>query len=260
VLALARRGGLLREGSVAVKRIGVLAPATPPTGVSDVAARIPKAAKGGAQVRIEKYGAGEQTSWAVYIGGTVDWDPVATNEPWDISANVSAVAQENAGSFRAVMDAMQAAGVEPGDPVLVAGHSQGGIVATQVAASGAFNVQAVATFGAPETCVPVPSGIATLTVEHSDDVVTALGGSCLIDSEDRLTVRREVFTTTEPPVGEDVPAHHLDRYRETAQLIDASPQQNLQEFRDRVAGIVGSALGTVSSWRGIRLPEGPAPK
>jgi hypothetical protein len=260
VLALARRGGLLREGSVAVKRIGVLAPSTPPTGVSDVAARIPKAAKGGAQVRIEKYGAGEQTSWAVYIGGTVDWDPVATNEPWDISANVSAVAQENAGSFRAVMDAMQAAGVEPGDPVLVAGHSQGGIVATQVAASGAFNVQAVATFGAPETCVPVPSGIATLTVEHSDDVVTALGGSCLIDSEDRLTVRREVFTTTEPPVGEDVPAHHLDRYRETAQLIDASPQQNLQEFRDRVAGIVGSALGTVSSWRGIRLPEGPAPK
>ena len=260
VLAVARRGGLLQEGAVAVKRVGVLAPATPPTGVSDVAARIPKAVKGGAQVRVEKYGDGEQTSWAVYIGGTVDWDPVATNEPFDLAANVSAIAEENAGSFRAVMEAMQAAGIEPGDPVLVAGHSQGGIVATQVAASKAFNVQAVATFGAPETCVPVPSGVATLTVEHSDDVVTALGGSCLIDSEDRLTVRREVFATTAPPANEVLPAHHLDRYRETAQLIDASPQENLQEFRDRVAGIVGSGEGEAVLWRGIRLPAGPAPK
>ncbi|TFD53839.1 hypothetical protein E3T46_02930 [Cryobacterium sp. Hh11] len=260
VLAVARSGGLLREGAVRVRRVRVLAKLKPPTGVSDVAARIPKAAKGGAQIRIEKYGDGEQTSWAVYIGGTVDWDPVATNEPFDLASNVSAIAEENAGSFRAVMEAMQAAGIEPGDPVVVAGHSQGGIVATQVAASEAFNVQAVATFGAPETCVPVPSGVATLTVEHSDDVVTALGGSCLIDSEDRLTVRREVFATTEPPVGENVPAHHLDRYRETAQLIDASPEENLQNFQDTVTGIVGSAEGEAVLWRGIRLPAGPAPK
>ena len=260
VLAVARSGGLLREGTVAVKRIGGVAPSTPPAGVSDVAARIPKAVPRRPQVRIEKYGTAKHRSWAVYIGGTVDWDPVATNEPWDLTANVSAIARENAGSFRAVMEAMHAAGIRPDDQVVVAGHSQGGIVATQVAASEAFNVQAVATFGAPETCVPVPSGVATLTVEHSDDVVTALGGSCLIDSEDRLTVRREAFATTEPSAVEVLPAHHLDRYRETAQLIDASPQENLQEFRDRVTGIVGSAPGEAVLWRGIRLPEGPAPK
>ncbi|WP_104083412.1 hypothetical protein [Cryobacterium sp. Y11] len=258
VLKAARSGGFFREGPVTVRSVGVAATPAAPTGVADIAARIPKAVPGRPQVRIEKYGHGGQASWAVYIGGTVDWSAVSSSEPFDLTANVEAIAEVNAGSFKAVMEAMRKAGIEPGDPVVVAGHSQGGLVATQVAASGAFNVQAVATFGAPETAVPVPPGVSTLTVEHDDDIVTAVGGASLIDSDDRLTVRREVFASTEPPAGAVLPAHHLDTYRETARLIDASPQENLQEFRDTVTGIVGNGNGEAVLWRGIRLPERPA--
>jgi hypothetical protein len=260
VLAAARARGRFRETPVQVVRVGAPRRVTAPSGVADLAAGIPPAAAGQPQVRIERYGPAGKPSWVVYIGGTVDWSTVASSEPWDLTANVTAIAGQNAGSFAAVMAAMGSAGIASDDPVVLSGYSQGGLVATQVAAVGAFDVQAVATFGAPEASVPVPPGVATLTVEHTDDVVPATGGDSRVESDDRLTVRREAFATVRPPTDEDVPAHNLDRYQETAQLIDASPEENLQNFQDTVTGIVGSGAGEAVLWRGIRLPAGPAPK
>ena len=260
VLAAAQARGRFREAPVKVVRVGAPRRVTAPSGVADLAAGIPKAAVGQPQVRIERYGPAGKPSWVVSIGGTVDWNTVASSESFDLTSNVRAIAGQNAASFAAVMAAMAAAGIASDDPVVLAGYSQGSLVATQVAAGGAFDVQAVATFGAPESSVPVPLGVATLTVEHTDDVVPATGGDSRVESDDRLTVRREAFATTEPPVGEAVPAHNLDRYRETAQLIDVSPEENLQNFQDTVTGIVGSGAGEAVLWRGIRLPAGPAPQ
>jgi hypothetical protein len=256
VLAVARSRGFFQEGPVTVAPVGTPAVAQPPRGVVDLAAGIPKAVAGRPQVRIDKYGTTEHPSWAVYVGGTIDWNAAATDEPWDLTANVTAMAQQNAGSFEAVMQSMRAAGIGPDDPVVITGHSQGGLVATQVAAAGAFDVRAVATFGAPESRVPVPPGVATLTVEHTDDVITALGGASLINSDDRVTVRREAYASAPLPAGETLPAHHLDSYRETAQLIDASPETNLQYFRANVADVLGSEPGETVMWRGKRSAEG----
>ena len=252
VLAAARAGGFFRESPVAVAAVAAPTPAMPPTGVDDLAAGIPKAVAGKPQVRIEKYGTPEHPSWVVYVGGTVDWNAVATDEPWDLTANVTAVAGQNAGSFMAVMQSMRAEGIGPDDPVVITGHSQGGLVATQVAAAGVFSVRAVATFGAPESRVPVPTGVATLTVEHTDDVVTALGGESLLSSDDRVTVRREAFATVPVPEGAVLPAHNLDVYRETARRIDASPETTLQDFRATVTAVLGSAPGEAVLWRGVR--------
>ncbi|TFD89971.1 hypothetical protein [Cryobacterium serini] len=258
VVAAARVLGLLQEGPVTATAVGAGTRATPPAGVGDLAARIPKAVPGESQVRIERYGTLENPSWAVYIGGTVDWNPVATTEPWDLTANIAALARQNAGSFSAVIDSMKAAGIAPSDPVVLAGHSQGGLVATQVAAYTWFNVEAVATFGAPESRVPVPPGVATMTIEHTDDVVTAMGGASMIDSDDRLLVRREAFAGQEPPTGTVLPAHDLDTYQETARMIDASPEDNLSSFRSTVTEVIGNEPGEAMLWRGIRLPGGPA--
>lgn len=260
VLVLARSRGFFREGPVTVAPVGVPSAVPAPTGVGDLAGRIPKAVARQPQVRIEKYGTTEHPSWAVYVGGTVDWKAVATDEPWDLTANVAAVAEQNAGSLQAVMQSMRAAGIEPDAPVVITGHSQGGLVATQVAAAGEFAVRAVATFGAPESRVSVPPGVATLTVEHTDDLVTALGGASLIDSKDRVTVRREAFTSEPVPTGDVLPAHHLNTYRETAALVDASPEETVQSFRNLVTGVLGSEPGQAALWRGIRSPEGPSPQ
>ena len=223
-----------------------LAPPSPPTGFADLADRIPTEEDGG-QVRIERYGDAEHPSWLVYIGGTVEWNPTGSTEPWDMASNVAAVAGQDAGSYRAVLAAMQAAGVQPGDPVLPVAHSQGGLIANQLVASGDVTAVGLLTFGAPETDLPVPAGVPAIAVEHADDIVPALGPSS--DEDQRLYVRRELFAGREVPAAETLPAHQLVGYRETASLVDASPEPRLVAFRTQLEAIVGSAPGRQSVWR-----------
>ena len=226
-----------------------LAPPGPPTGFADLADRIPTEEDGG-QVRIERYGDPEHPSWLVYIGGTVEWSPTGSTEPWDMASNVAAVAGQEAGSYRAVLQAMQAAGVQPGDPVLPVAHSQGGLIANQLVSRGDVNAVGMLTFGAPETDLPLPDGLPVIAVEHDDDIVPALGATPHEDQ--RLYVRRELFAGREVPVDEVMPAHQLAGYRETARLVDGSPEDRLVAFRAQLDEIVGRAPGQQSVWRAER--------
>jgi len=249
-LAVARSIGMLRETPVTVTRVGKPRPARPPGGFADLAARIPRVSTGGPQVRIERYGGAADAAWLVYIGGTAEWSPVSAGEPWDMTSNITAVAEQGAGSYRAVVQAMHEAGIRPTDAVIPVGHSQGGLVAAQLAAAGEFNTVAVATFGAPVAQVPVPPGLPVIAVEHSEDLVPALGGATR-DAEARLTVRRELYADAAVPAS-PLPAHGLVTYRETARLIDASPAPALADFRTLLAATVGTAPGVASRWRGTR--------
>ncbi len=256
VLALARPLGLLRETQITVARDNGATPAvpvSPPSGLEELAARIPPVSEEGPQVRIERYGDADHAAWVVYIGGTAEWNPVAADEPWDLTSNVAAIADQGAGSYEAVMQSMREAGIQPSDPLISVGHSQGGLIAAQVAASGEFNSVAVATFGAPAAQVPVPPGVATIAVEHSDDLVPALGGAEHDAAIERLIVRREVYVVDGVPADQPLPAHTLVNYRETGRLIDASPEPRLQEFRSRLATVLGTTPGEVTEWRGTRV-------
>ncbi len=251
MLAAARPLGLLRETGVTVARAGEPEPASPPAGFGDLAARIPEAVSAGPQVRVERYGPPGAGAWVVYIGGTAEWSPAATEEPWDLTSNVVAVAEQGAGSYRAVVAAMREAGVQPVDPVLQVGHSQGGLLASQVAASGEFNTVLVATFGAPNGQVAVPGGVSVVATEHLDDLVPALGGVA-DPATDRVVVRREVFAAEPVPRDQALPAHALSAYRETGRMMDASVEPRLLEFRAEMSAMLGGAPGTMSRWRGRR--------
>ncbi|TFC02701.1 hypothetical protein E3O42_08085 [Cryobacterium adonitolivorans] len=229
---------------------GTLAPPSPPTGFADLADRIPTEDDGG-QVRIERYGDTEHPSWLVYVGGTVEWSPTGSTEPWDMASNVAAVADQEAGSYRAVLQAMQAAGVQPEDQVVPVAHSQGGLIANQLVSRGDINAVAILTFGAPETDLPLPNGLPAIAVEHDDDIVPALGPTSSDDQ--RLYVRREFFAGREVPVDEAMPAHQLVGYRETARLVDESPEPRLVAFRSKLEAIVGTTAGQQSVWRGDRV-------
>ena len=225
---------------------------TPPAGFADLADRIPTAEDGG-QVRIERYGDADHPSWLVYIGGTVEWSPTGSTEPWDMTSNVTAVADQEAGSYRAVLQAMQAAGVQAGDPVVPVAHSQGGLLAAELAARGDVNTVGMVTFGAPAGQVAVPADLPAIAVEHTDDLIPALGGTAA-DDDGRLYVRRELFAGAAVPVDQPLPAHQLVGYRETASLVDASVEPRLVAFRAQLGSIVGTTPGEQSVWHAERLP------
>ncbi|KFF60152.1 hypothetical protein JF66_06355 [Cryobacterium sp. MLB-32] len=264
VRALGQPFGLLQDTPVSVTRQGPSASVHPPGGFAELAERIPKAEKDRPQVRIERYGDSEHPSWAVYVAGTVEWNPRSSTEPWDLTSNVAAMAQRNAGSTEAVTQAMHDAGISPTDPVVIAGHSQGGLVAQTVAADGGFTTVLVLTFGAPESSVPVPAGVTAVTVEHTDDVVPALGGlagaaalaGSGVDTAHRTVVRQEAFHARAIPTDTALPAHTMSEYAATARSMDGSPDPRLAELRSQISHILGTDAGSGADWTGERLqPE-----
>lgn len=76
---------------------------------------------------------------------------------------------------RAVLEAMEQAGIGPDDPVLLVGFSQGGIMAGHLAAYNSdYNWEGVIVSGAPIDHMPIPSDIDVVSVQHNGDPVPRL--------------------------------------------------------------------------------------
>lgn len=256
LVAVAGTRGVLAETAVSVTQSGTTLRATRAESYSDRAARVPQ---GTAQVRIDRYSQpGEPDRFEVYIGGTRDFSLEPGVEPWDMTSNLNAVAGREAGSYRAVAQAMTDAGITSSSPVLFTGYSQGGLIAAELAASGDFDARGLYTLGAPAAQVDVPSSIPWVAIEHTDDIVPAVGGSWA--TADPVLVRRELFDGR--PVSTDVllPAHQLAGYRETAALVDASHETRVVTALAAFDGF-GDGATTVDStlYKGVREATSAAP-
>jgi hypothetical protein len=225
VAALGAMLGMFRETPVAVDRVSTQPLAAAPAGVQERLDRIPEVN----QVRIEKYEAeGMPPRFTVYVGPTETFSPYTDSEPWDSTSNTYGVAGLQAGSFRAVELAMAEAGIRPGDEVVLAGFSQGGLVATMVAASGDWNVVGLETHGAPAGNIPLPPGIAGMAIRNTDDLVPALAGPQL--EHDLMQVERRAFREgVEIPTVEAAPAHQRSGYEATAAAIDDAESRAIRE-------------------------------
>jgi hypothetical protein len=210
--------GLLREGPVTVHRVSTLPGERGPSGAVERLARVPE----GDQVRIERYEApGEPPRYIVYVGPTETFSPVARDEPWDLTSNVVGVAGLSAGSMRATEAAMHDAGITASDQVQFVGFSQGGLVATRLAADGAWNAAGLETYGAPAGNITLPTDLAGMAVRNTDDFVPALAGPQL--DRHLLQVERQAFAPGSPiPDGLPAPAHQRCAYVATATAVDAA--------------------------------------
>ncbi len=225
VVGLAAGAGLLRETPVRVK---VVTSTTGPDSVAGVRDRIDRIPPEPEQIRIERYSsAGMPDRFEVYIAGTAEVALVGGSEPWDMTSNITAMSGASAGSLRAVEEALHLAGVTPSSPVTITGYSQGGLIAAQLAASGNYSVDGLLTVGAPAGQVAVPHNIPYLAIEHTNDLVPALGGT--FASSDPVIVRRQLFDGPPPPGDRVLPAHELSNYLETAGLVDQSSHSRLSE-------------------------------
>ncbi|MFK3677508.1 hypothetical protein ACI2IP_07235 [Microbacterium sp. NPDC090218] len=179
-----------------------------------------------AQVAVEKYTMPDGTTrYVTYISGTknsVPWRG-GEEEPWDMKSNVELYQGHVSASYQATLDALAAAGAEPGDRVDTVAYSQGGMIAAHLAMESEYDVTMQLTAGSPQE--PTLEDDQTLIqLRHSDDLVSnlAAGGSAAgTGSADSFTATR----VGDPQVGlQDVrlQAHALETYIETAQLVDAS--------------------------------------
>lgn len=223
--------GLLRETHVTVRQTSVDGEAAPATGVRDRIERIPSSHD---QIRIDRYHApGKPDRVEVFIAGTAALGAMTEGEAWDMTSNIQAMGEGSAGSMRAVLDAMQLAGVTSETPVVFTGYSQGGLLAAQLAASGEWNTAGLVTAGAPAGQVAVPADVAYLAIEHTDDLVPALGGR--FEHSEPLVVRRRFFEGPADVSERLLPAHELENYVRTAHLVDREPDSRIRSIIEGLA-------------------------
>lgn len=249
----------LKETAVSVRPSSYSSrPVTAPSGVGELIDRIPGSAEGEAQIRLERYSdkaapGGASGRWILYLGGAIDLGVLPGDESFDMTSNLYATAGLDAGSLRAATTALNQAGVQPGDPVLAVGYSQGGLLAAQLERGGEFNVQGVLTVGAPigQLAMKVP----TAAIAHTEDLAPALGGLDTTTSDDRILVRRSTFSGREMPMDHALPAHALTEYRATATMVEASEEPRIRRYRDSIAGFLSpkAAPGTMRLYRAERV-------
>lgn len=242
------RAGLVKETGVSAKLYAQSRPATPPLSIAVLARRLAATgALGQPCIRIERYlAAGGASRWVVYVPGTQDWSLRGSRNPLDMGSNIKAMSAANlAGSERAVLLAMRLAGIKTGDKVLLVGHSQGGIVAANIASQKQkFKVAGLLTFGSPIARINTSSAKAVIAVQHSNDLVPTLSGT----SQPLVANRAVVQSTMKLPEGsQPVAAHNMSNYIKAAAQADRSSVAGLAKMRSQITNFVrGSAFGQVT--------------
>jgi len=232
VQSIAGVGGYLRDRPPAVvlhKRTRESAP----TGLKDVmkAAGVlwanSKPDSERLRIRVQKIESpGQTTRWIVGLPGIQEWDPTAGGDPGDLTTAWSAM-QGRGGMLKAIRDALEASGLQRGqrDPVLVSGHSLGGIVAAALSADPAtrqaYNITHVVTAGSPVSRMPIPQDVHVMSMEHWEDPVPRLDGQDNPDRPNWTTVTRDV-------AGDP---HGTNNYVETARQVDSDRDTPLSADR-----------------------------
>jgi hypothetical protein len=149
------------------------------------------------------------------LGLPWDFDPDVRDGQTDLAA-VAGLPNAYADGIRQALDS---AGVGD-DPVLLVGHSLGGIVANQLAHDHGLNVAGVITAGSPITTIPAE--IPVLSLANRGDVVPMLLGEDPVDTVGHVSVE---FDDHEASV---VANHDLGHYVAGAHAVDASADQSIQ--------------------------------
>jgi pimeloyl-ACP methyl ester carboxylesterase len=182
-------------------------------------------------LEVQTIGAGtDHVRHIVYLPGTDD----LTTLPWtqdgdvrDFAGDLHALAGDRHAYQQGILAAMHRAGIGAHEPVLLVGHSLGGMEAAAILARGSdFDVTHVVTAGSPTAQVDgFPAGSHVLSLEHRGDVVPLLDGSPNPDSVQQTTV---IFDAGDGRGGV-VAQHEYPAYVAGAAAADASADPSVRE-------------------------------
>ena len=160
-----------------------------------------------------------RTRHVVYLPGTDDLNPFSTDRDIrDVEEDLRIASGQRSAYVEGVEDAMRRAGIGTHDPVMIAGHSLGGMAAMKVLSErSAFNVTNVITAGAPtavERSIPPNSHV--LSLESSGDIVPMVEGQ-------PNPIRLQQTTVTFASGEDTIHGNHDPRtYERGAAAVDAS--------------------------------------
>ncbi|MDF9278514.1 hypothetical protein P4U43_12015 [Arthrobacter sp. EH-1B-1] len=165
-------------------------------------------------VRITRVENAEGPAYILSIPGTQSWNPVTSAISADLTGNLVSASGQMSTAAATVALAMERAGIEPGAPVMLSGHSQGGMIAASLASDPVFleryNVTNVMTFGSPVDGTAMPSNVDVISFQHQNDVVSRLdlGGTSVNGAVPEQS--GEQVTLPDPPGSgwSDVAANH----------------------------------------------------
>ncbi|MFI7589847.1 alpha/beta hydrolase [Spongisporangium articulatum] len=230
-------------------------PGTPPGNVADLIRGLDyvnetkKQDMGQIAVQVLRGPDGQIKSVIVDVPGTDDFNP----KPWvtndsgtinDMPTNFHAMNGDTTSYEKMVEEALRRSGVpggKDGPPVMLVGHSQGGIVATAMAGHTPYNVTHVVTAGSPVAAISVPSDVQVLSLENNSDVVPHLDAVDNPDTANRTTVTFDVLGQ-EHRAGT---AHSMkESYIPGAEAVDASPSASVKTFKDGASPFLENPSGT----------------
>ena len=206
-------------------------------------------------------------SWTVDIRGTQVFN-IGQSGPQDMTTNLQGVAGMNSDQLDAIKEAMNAAGIAPGEAVEFAGHSQGGIMAAQMAADpdvrARYNVVSVVTAGSP-TATIAPSDVPVLAYENSGDIVPGLDGNATRGDNVTTVMFHDYEATCH--ADDPVPCSHsaplyVDEIRSTLNAARASSDPGLgalaaaEARRTQALGLTPGTQTTIHHYQTRRITQG----
>jgi len=169
-------------------------------------------------------------NYVVQLPGTDDF--MSEDAVRNMGSNLNLIAGDSTAYGDAVAQAMADAGV-PGDaPVMLVGHSQGGMQAAALAADPDFgyHVTHVVTAGSPVATSGVPDDVTMVSLENTGDVVPLLDGEENPDGAQHTTVQADVHSGSFGAA--DGQNHALSTYEQIASAADASADPSIQQAID----------------------------
>lgn len=162
----------------------------------------------------------------VYVPGTQSFQFAGKN-PLNITSNLTAMAGRSAPSQQGVEAALKFVGAGKADKVLFVGHSQGSLIAANLAATKhPYQVAGLISFGGPIAHLNLH--VPVIAVQNSGDVVPGLSGDVNPLRENWVTIQ----SNRDYP--DLVSVHHMNAYVETVTELQSTSNRGLENVWSQI--------------------------
>ena len=221
-----------------------------PTSVADIVhntnASYGDAETGEVAMTVVRDDSGEVTGVVANVPGTEHWGPVAGDDPMDLTGNAAQAgpAGHSAGA-EATADAIDQLyrehGIPPDTPLMISGHSQGGMIASSLAAdqdfASRYNLASVMSYGSPVDNYTVNPDVDYLHFQHEGDPVPMIdAGGYPYSDTDHPNV--ETVTLPGPHDGLNFDNHGSSAYYDSIDATGDAHRNGMEQF---LVGPGGSA-------------------